>query len=72
MLLEVAKLNWLEPLDYFLVRVKYDKESIKVNDNNITVTIPFNRINHVGDKVVNKVVNKVGNKVGNKIFFCNW
>ena len=59
MFLEDAKLNWLEPLDYFWVRVKYDKEYIKIDDNNIIVTIPFNRINDVGDKVVNKVVNKV-------------
>ena len=35
----------------------YGKESIEVNDNNLTVTIPFNRINES---------NKVGNKVGNK------
>ena len=31
----------------------YGKESIEVNDNNLTVTIPFNRINES---------NKVGNK----------
>ena len=67
MFLEDAKLNWLEPLDYFQVRDKYDKEYIKVNDNKIIVTISFNRINDVGDKVVNKVVNKVGSN----IFFCN-
>ena len=30
---------------------KYGKESIKVSENNIIVTIPFNRINEVGDKV---------------------
>ena len=35
----------------------YGKESIEVNDNNLTVTIPFNRINEN---------TKVGNKVGNK------
>ena len=35
----------------------YGKESIEVNDNNLTVTIPFNRVNEN---------NKVGNKVGNK------
>ncbi len=29
---------------------KYGKGSIKVNENNIIVTIPFNRINEVGDK----------------------
>lgn len=29
---------------------KYGKESIKVSENNIIVTIPFNRINEVGDK----------------------
>ena len=39
----------------------YGKESIEVNDNNLTVTIPFNRVNEN-----NKVGNKVGNKMGNK------
>lgn len=39
----------------------YGKESIEVNDNNLTVTIPFNRVNEN-----NKAGNKVGNKVGNK------
>ena len=39
----------------------YGKESIEVNDNNLTVTIPFNRVNEN-----NKVGNKVGNKEGNK------
>ena len=33
---------------------KYGKESIKVSENNIIVTIPFNRINEVGDKVGDK------------------
>lgn len=33
---------------------KYGKESIKVNENNIIVTIPFNRINEVGDKAGDK------------------
>ena len=33
---------------------KYVKESIKVSENNIIVTIPFNRINEVGDKVGDK------------------
>lgn len=39
----------------------YGKESIEVNDNNLNVTIPFNRINENC-----KMGNKVGNKVGNK------
>lgn len=34
---------------------KYGKESIKVTENNIIVTIPFNRINEVGNKVGNKL-----------------
>ena len=38
---------------------KYGKESIKVSENNIIVTIPFNRINDMGDKV--------GDKVGDKL-----
>ena len=38
---------------------KYGKESIKVSENNIIVTIPFNRTNDVGDKV--------GDKAGDKL-----
>lgn len=34
---------------------KYGKESNKVSENNIIVTIPFNRINDVGDKVGDKL-----------------
>ncbi len=37
---------------------KYEKESIKVSENNIIVTIPFNRINEVGDKVGDKLGDK--------------
>lgn len=33
---------------------KYSKKSISINDNSITVTIPFNRINEIGDKVGDK------------------
>ncbi len=33
-----------------------------IYDDAILVTIPFNRINKVGDKVGDKVGNKVGNK----------
>ena len=33
---------------------KYGKESIKVSENNIIATIPFNRINEMGDKVGDK------------------
>ena len=36
----------------------YGKDAIKINENSIIVTIPFNWINAVG--------NKVGNRVGNK------
>ena len=36
----------------------YGKESIDISDNTILVTIPFNRINKVGDKVGDKVGNK--------------
>ena len=42
---------------------KYGKESIKVSENNIIVTIPFNRINDVGDKVGDKVGDNVGDKL---------
>ena len=41
---------------------KCGKSSIKVTNSNILVTIPFNRINEVGDKVGNKVGDKVGDK----------
>ncbi len=37
---------------------KYSKKSISINDNSIIVTIPFNRINEVGDKVSDKVGDK--------------
>jgi predicted HTH transcriptional regulator len=40
----------------------YGKESIDISDDTILVTIPFNRVNKVGDKVGDKVGNKVGNK----------
>ena len=42
---------------------KYGKESIKVSENNIIVTIPFNRINDVSDKVGDKVGDNVGDKL---------
>ena len=45
---------------------KYGKEAIAINENTIVVTIPFNRINDVGNKVGNKVGKKVGNKLLNK------
>ncbi|MBO8413986.1 MAG: hypothetical protein IAC78_00680 [Firmicutes bacterium] len=37
---------------------KYGKEAIAINENTIVVTIPFNRINDVGNKVGNKLLNK--------------
>ena len=40
----------------------YGKESIDISDDTILVTIPFNRINKVGDKVSDKVGDKVGDK----------
>ncbi|MDY2888265.1 MAG: hypothetical protein SOU19_01725 [Candidatus Caccosoma sp.] len=33
---------------------KYTKNSISITDNSIIVTIPFNKINNVGDKVGDK------------------
>ena len=42
---------------------KYGKESIKVSENNIIVTIPFNRINDASDKVGDKVGDNVGDKL---------
>lgn len=41
---------------------KYGKRSIKISNNTIIVTIPFNRINEVGDKVGDKAGDKVGDK----------
>ena len=37
---------------------KYGKRSIKISNNTIIVTIPFNRINKVGDKVGDKMGDK--------------
>ena len=50
----------------------YGKDSIKVEKNRVTVTIPFNKINVnefkiVSNKVSNKVTNKVTNKTEDKI-----
>ena len=58
-----------ENADHLIEKVGAEIRSSFVwgNDNKIIVTISFNRINDVGDKVVNKVVNKVGSN----IFFCN-
>ena len=36
----------------------YGKDAIKINENSIVVTIPFNWINVVGNKVGNKVIGK--------------
>ena len=47
---------------------KYGKKSIKISNNTIIVTIPFNRINKVGDKVGDKAGDKVGDKSLNKGF----
>lgn len=38
-----------------MITNKYGKEAIKISENNIIVTIPFNRINKVGNKVGNKL-----------------
>ena len=38
---------------------KYGKRSIKISNNTIIVTIPFNRINKVGDKSLNNSEIKV-------------
>ena len=42
---------------------KYGKRSIKISNNTIIVTIPFNRINGVGDKVGDKSLNNSEIKV---------
>ena len=38
-----------------MITNKYGKEATKISENNIIVTIPFNRINKVGNKVGNKL-----------------
>ena len=38
----------------------YGKDAIDISDDTILVTIPFNRINKVGDKAGDKVGDKVG------------
>ena len=46
----------------------YGKDSIKIEKNRITVTIPFKKIGVNGFEIVsNKVSNKVTNKTENKI-----
>ena len=37
----------------------YEKDAIKINENSIAVTMQFNWINAVGNKVGNKVVLKI-------------
>ncbi|MCI7220979.1 MAG: hypothetical protein MR497_05525, partial [Bacilli bacterium] len=44
---------------------KYGKKVISLKENNIIVTIPFNRINNAGDKAGDKVGDKVGDKTLN-------
>ena len=48
---------------YQKIVLTYGKDSIKFNENSIVITIPFNWINVVG--------NKVGNKDGNKVLTDN-
>ena len=50
-----------------MITNKYGKEAIKISENNIIVTIQFNRINKVGNKVSNKVSNKAGNKLNSDL-----
>ena len=50
-----------------VISSEYGEGAFDFSDNDITVTIPFNFINEVGDKVGNKVGDKVGDKVGNKV-----
>lgn len=48
-----------------MITNKYGKEAIKISENNIIVTIQFNRINKVGIKVSNKVGNKLNSDLLN-------
>ena len=45
-----------------VISSEYGEGAFDFSDSDITVTIPFNFINEVGDKVGNKVGDKVGNK----------
>lgn len=45
-----------------IISSEYGEGAFDFSDSDITVTIPFNFINEVGDKVGNKVGDKVGNK----------
>ena len=42
---------------------KYSRDSISIGENTIIVTIPFSRINEVGDKVGDKILNESQTKV---------
>lgn len=50
-----------------MITNKYEKEAIKISENNIIVTIPFNRINKVGDKLNSDLLNTSQVKVLAKI-----
>lgn len=50
-----------------MITNKYEKEAIKISENNIIVTIPFNRINKVGNKLNSDLLNTSQVKVLAKI-----
>lgn len=47
-----------------IITRRYGREAYEFRENSIVVTIPFNWINVMGDKVGNKVGNKEDNKIG--------
>ncbi len=47
-----------------IITHRYGREAYEFRENSIVVTIPFNWINVMGDKVGNKVGNKEDNKIG--------
>lgn len=50
-----------------MITNKYEKEAIKISENNIIVTIQFNRINKVGNKLNSDLLNTSQVKVLAKI-----
>lgn len=49
-----------------VISSEYGEGAFDFSDNDVTVTIPFNFINEVGDKAGDKVGDKVGDKAGDK------
>ena len=55
--LNICSLNFYKGVAILIITFTYGNESIDISDGTIVVTIPFNRINNVGNKVGNKTLN---------------